>query len=48
MKSSEEEIEQEVEVLADGGVDTARVSQAQEAKSSEEEEGFVTSWRYFF
>ena len=38
MKSSEEEIEQEVEVLLDGGVDTARTSQDQEEKSSEEEE----------
>ena len=38
MKSSEEEIEQELEVLVDGGVDTAPVSQSQEAKSFEGEE----------
>ena len=37
MKSSEGEIEQEVEVLVDGGVDTAPVSQSQEAKSFEGE-----------
>ena len=38
MKSPEEEIEQELEVLVDGGVDTAPVSQSQEAKSFEGEE----------
>lgn len=37
MKRSQEEIEQEVEVLVDRGVDTARESQAPEAKSFEEE-----------
>ena len=42
MKSSEEEIDQELEVLVDGRVDTALVSQAQEEKSFEEEEDNTT------
>ena len=43
MKSSQEEIEQEVDVLVDGGVGAAPVSQAQEAKSFEEEENNTDS-----